>query len=168
MKLNNLMPNINNIFTALLSNADLVKLFYYNSYNPLSESNVADPSILIKPKVNNAINPKQRFFPIPFNDDVMTEQMTTLHIYYAMGERRDRGILEALLYFDIICHQDLWMVSGNIRPYMIMNEISKTLSNTRVAGITKFKFDNFAIVWPVKDHPGYRMIPEIEMSNLRK
>lgn len=112
---------INKIIEMLLANQDLCKLLYYNDYNPLDQANISDTRVLLLDKI----------YPMPKYPDAEIEKTSRLCVY--MSNIRpfgnNDGFVEPKLCFEVICHQDVWLVDSNLRPFLIMNNIDEMFNN---------------------------------------
>ena len=99
-------------------------LYYYSdietfNYNPLSQPNIEDTSILLMEHV----------FPLPKMPDLETEQKGYLTVVLSGGDNHaddsNSGYRRVNLIFDIICHLKQWIIQDSYRVYKIAEELDK-------------------------------------------
>jgi len=112
---------LNKVIEYILGSQNLCKLLYYDTNNPLDESDITDTSILIMNKI----------YPMPKYSMAETEKTSRLSIYFRDFKKFENniGFREPLLCFDIMSHQDCWMIDSDIRPLRIFHEIDKLFNN---------------------------------------
>ena len=118
----------NKIIQLLLASQNLCKLLYYNTTNPLNESTISDTSVLLFDKL----------FPMMKYPDAETEKSSRLCVYFRdiIPFKTNEGFREPKLCFDIICHQNVWLVNSNERPFLIMEEIDKIFNDQYIPEIS--------------------------------
>jgi hypothetical protein len=117
---------INEIIKLILGSQDLLKLLYYDSKDPLSEADISDPHSLFG----------QNVFAYPKKPDVQENAIGMVCAYFDRfaKNRENKEVKNGLIIFNVICHVDKWLVTGNIRPYLIIHEL-ETLFNSRIRSI---------------------------------
>jgi hypothetical protein len=106
--------NVYYAIEELLKSQPLLKLLMYEEYNPLSKPNIVNPKSLIPEYIYPG-------FKIP---DVIEKQQSILTVECDNAKLSSNPEFTNMkLVFNIMCHTDLWMIKGSIRPYMIMEEI---------------------------------------------
>jgi hypothetical protein len=128
--------NVTLAIEELLADQDLLKLLKYDSSTPLSQSDIATPSDLLF----------DRIFPYPKIPTAQEEQKTMLTLMFSSGHLNNNIKFKTYkMVFNIICHVDLWRISGNIRPYMILHRIDTIFNEKRGSpfSLGKILFDGF-------------------------
>jgi len=112
---------INKTLEILLTSNDLCKLLYYNDTNPLSQSNVSDPSSLILSKI----------FPFPQIPESQEDVVSLINVYFSNMQpySPNNGAKKELLTFDIMSHLNIWTIESALRPYAILEEIDLLFNN---------------------------------------
>ena len=125
---NELNDIINNVISEkILRNQTICKMLYYYpsetslNYNPLSQPDIADTSILLMDKI----------FPLPKMPDASTEQSGYMTVTVTGGDSsyENQGYRYVNLVFDLIFHLDTWCVKSGLRPYKVAEEIDKMFNN---------------------------------------
>lgn len=131
-KFKELNKNINDTLSQVISSQNLCKLIEYDTYNPLSESDIADTSTLLFNKI----------FPFPKIPDIQDEENTSLCVLFDnfSTDKRNFMIKEGVLTLLIISHNNLWKINGGIRPFSIMHELDELFVGKRIVGIKELQF----------------------------
>jgi hypothetical protein len=158
-----LNKNINDILTKIYANQNLCKLLYYDHDNPLSQTDIADTTVLYTDTLN------QRIIPKPFTPDITDERKSTLNIVLNNFKGENKQFYTTVsVDFVIMSHINLWDISDgsglvSIRPWLIMEEINKTFNRERTVGMGKNLFEHGRIVRPNEYFAGYIYSFESEM-----
>ena len=124
----NMSSNVYYAVGKILDNQDLLKLIYYDSYNPLSEPDIVEPKKILIPEY---VYPG---FKIPDIDD---KQQVILTVECDSAKLSGNPkFTNSKLVFNIMCHTKLWMIDGEIRPYLICEEIDKIFGEKRNTNLT--------------------------------
>jgi len=151
----NLGKDLYDIMMALMEDQDLMKLLYYTSDDPLSETNV-DPydlintNILIVPRIP-AIEVLRNFLIIRFDNFSLSN-----NIYFKSNR----------IIFDVVCHNDQWIIEGDtLPPFLIMEKIDAIINRNKFNGIGKISFIHADIVAYTEEYIGYSMVYSSYDSN---
>lgn len=150
-----LNDNVTQVLLKLLESQNLCKLLHYISDDPLSEPDI-DPYLLIHKNI----------FPlpkIPEVSDTKCNYLTVVFDTFRLGE--NKGVKDGTLMFTVFVHNDLWLISGQLRPFSIMHEIDKLFNNQRIIGVKKLQFESGRFVAPNKDYSGYQVIYKVVSGN---
>jgi hypothetical protein len=126
----------NTIIQMMQSDQQLCKLLYYDTDQPLAESDIVDTSIL-----SNKDNPDRRIFAIPFSPDVHASQKTTIHIELSKSEMTEEKYYKTVnICFIVLCHNHLWELytginSISLRPNKISARLFELFYNKQSIGI---------------------------------
>lgn len=144
----NLGKDLYDIMLALMEDQDLMKLLYYTSSNPLSESTI-DPyelvnsNILIVPRIP-AIEIVKNFLIIRFDNFALSN-----NIYFKSNS----------IIIDVVCHNNQWIIEGDtLRPFLIMEKIDTIINQSKFNGIGKIGFVHADIVAYTEEYIGYSMV----------
>ncbi len=151
--------NINKILEKLVSSQDLCKYLYYDSDNPIAESDIDDPSSSLLYK---------KIFPYPTSTEIFKDAdgkviaksvINVLFDDFRMGSQNTKFKYGKLI-FVILCHTSLWRLqaTGQLRPYCILNEIDEMFSEQRVIGIGKGEFESCSLTWSDQNYSGYKLV----------
>lgn len=137
LKLELLSPNLVLIIDEILNNQNICKYLYYNTKNPLGESNLTLPANSLK---------LTKVYPCRINTAI-TDECTQLRIYYPGAKLNAVGATEDIwVSFDILCHINLWLINDGtnslIRPYEIMKELTN-LFDQSLSTVGKLVFKEF-------------------------
>lgn len=108
----------------LLSSQNLCRLLYYDNENPLSKSNpdIDNTSILL---FNN-------IYPLPKPPTPQENEKSYLTIHLTKAKRTDgNSFKDYKLIIGIVCHINLWKISGGLRPLLISHEIDELFNKKR-------------------------------------
>lgn len=136
----------------LMNNEDIVKLVGNDTHRPYESDR--KPISAIAPNGTD-----QRFLPYPFDVEYREGIRSQIHIYYPAMTFEGNDIVEnVIVWFDIVCHTDLWLIEKHlegtryeklIRPYElakgIANEMKKVTVNRRDLTIDLVSFDHLAV-----------------------
>lgn len=109
---------INKIIESIRSDMELCKYIKYNTEHPIDESDFKTTSLI-----------RKNIFPLPKVPDTNSESSTFINVYIRnyIPSRKNRSFSVISINIDIISHLDLWMMDGEIRPYIIANKIDKLM-----------------------------------------
>lgn len=144
---------INKVIELIRSDKDLCKYIKYNTEYPLEEPDF---------KTNELI--RKKIFPLPKIPDVKSEASTFVNIYIRnyIPSRRNRSFSVIAINIDIMSHLDLWMLDGEIRPYVIASKIDELMKATMFdEAYSQTELD--AMDWKVfsDSYHGYRLTYEL-------
>ena len=158
-----LNDSINKTYELLLGSTDLVKLLYYNDSDPLKNTAVSDPTVLIE---NN-------LFPYQYVPEAQEDVKSLVCAYFfdISPYKGNRGAArEELLCFDIIVHSSIWRINSALRPYSIMSQIDLLFNNKQYSELSmkNIYFENaIPMKWSNYFH-GHRMLYQLgNDSNMR-
>jgi len=134
----------NTTIQEITSSQNLCKLIYYNTLNPLSETNLTQNE-----RISLLFN---KIFPMPnwsFAEDCKDSRLC---IYFGESTPYDSnsGFRPINLYIDVICHLDVWKITSGMRPYLILNELDKLFNNQKISNISINKIYFLGLSPPVK------------------
>lgn len=150
--------NLFKIANLLLSNARLGRLLKYTGKNPFSEEYENIPQ---KELLHNNI----KVVPLVKEDETNTE--STLVIIFDEGEVQDNKEFKNLS-FDILVYTPLseWIINDiNLRPFLIMSEVEKSLKNKRIESVGTIDYLGFSLHLITDIMSCYRMRFFIDVFN---
>lgn len=150
--------NLLKIANQLLDNQRLLKLLKYTDQNPFSKSKdeIDKGSILHK---------NIKVVPIVKESDNDTESV--LAIVFKKGTIDDNSEFKNI-YFDILIYVPLseWILNDiNLRPFLIMTEIEKSLKNKKIESIGTIDYSGFELELVTDIMSCYRMSFSIDVFN---
>lgn len=130
--------NLQKIVTRLMANDDLVNLLYYTDKDPLSQPHLSDEQ------------KKEEVFEelikvIPYMPD-RKDSRSTIAIVVLNGTKVDSNteFLRLKLGISIRIPLDSWLIKNtNLRPFLILGEIQKSLDGKKINGIGKISGGDF-------------------------
>lgn len=148
---------LNDILQKIYASQDLCKLLYYDVSNPLEQADIIDTKILFTDKMN------KRIFTTPFNLDIAEIQKTTLTIcvYHSEIDNNNVFYKDIMIDFIIVSHVNLWELDTdneyetNLRPNLIVNELSKLFNREYTVGIGKNHYASLKQYRPNQWYSGY-------------
>lgn len=152
-----LNDNINKVLMKLLSSQDLCKYLYYNSSNPLSESDITDVTDLLYTKIFPYPTPTSVFK----NSDGEPTASSIINVFfddYTLSEVNNK-FKSGVLVFRVLVHMSLWKLdTSKLRPYCILNLIDEMFNEGRVIGLGKGEFESCRIIWEDENYSGYALV----------
>jgi hypothetical protein len=130
--------NLFKIANLLLSNARLGRILKYTDMNPFSKEHEDVPQ---KELLHNNI----KVIPLVKEDETNTESVIV--IIFNEGEINDNKEFKDL-YFDVMVYTPLseWAINDiNLRPFLTMSEIEKSLKNKRIESIGTIQYLGFSL-----------------------
>ena len=127
----------------------MCKLLNYNTYTPLSESAVTDNVSLLFDKI----------YPFPFTPDITSDASCILNVMFDEFElgRTNPYFKNNQLSFVVLCHNDLWRIENNLRPFSVLNEIDTLFNKQNGFGVGKMEFDRGNLIWANSKYSGYKV-----------
>jgi hypothetical protein len=128
--------NLFKIANLLLSNARLGRLLKYTDMNPFSEEHVDVPQ---KELLHNNV----KIVPLVKEDETNTESVVA--IVFTEGRVEDNREFKKVS-FDVMVYVPLseWILNDvNLRPFLIISEIEKSLKDKRIQSLGTIKYKGF-------------------------
>lgn len=131
--------NLSKIAIRLLKNQNLCKYLIYTDNSPLDNPDVTDPikeilhkNIKIVPQVNVEENSSKSTVVITYNNAIVDE---------SNSEFKNVDLF-VLVYVPL----SEWIINDvNLRPFLIISEIEKSLKDKRVEGLGKLKYQGWEV-----------------------
>lgn len=132
--------NLQKIFHRLQSNQNLLKLLYYTDKDPLSQPDLTEEQIkkevfekLIK--IVPRVGPKET-----------AHSIVTLRIVNGVVNVRNSEFVNLKINLEVFIPLTQWIIKNeNLRPFLIMGEINKSLDDKKVNGMGKMQFEDFEL-----------------------
>ena len=150
---------LNTVIDKMLTSQDLCKLLYYDNDTPLSQSDLADTSVL-----SSKENPDRRIFAIPFDPDVHAAQKTTIHVEVNQSEKAEDVFYKNVnITFIILCHNHLWELetgtsSISLRPNSIVNKLFDLFYNQGSIGLGTPFYSRTENIYFNDEISGYQLV----------
>lgn len=145
------------IARRLADNNNLCRLLINTDFNPLST-----------PVENTAALLNKNILVVPRVDERDFHLDSKIAILFNGGNVNNENdeFKDLQLNIMIFCPFDSWIInSNNLRPFMIMSEIEKSLKNKRINGIGVLKYTGFELTTVTDDTSCYTMTFEIDVFN---
>lgn len=150
--------NLFKIANLLLSNTRLGRLLKYTDKSPFSEEHEDVPQ---KSLLHNNV----KVVPLVKEEETNTESVIV--IIFNEGEVQDNKEFKNL-FFDIMVYTPLneWILNDiNLRPFLIMSEIEKSLKNKRIESIGTIDYLGFSLSLVTDIMSCYKMRFSINVFN---
>ena len=145
--------NLQKIVRALMGNQNLLKYLYYTDKNPLSHEDLTDEQkrkevfeklIKIVPRVG------------PKEDD---KSIISIRVSRGATNAENSEFRDLLLSIEIFTPLTQWLLkSDNLRPFLIMGEIQKTLAGKKVNGLGKLSGGDFSLNYMTEEISCYEQM----------
>ena len=156
-KLELLAPNLIIILSQLVNNQKICKLINYNSEDALNQPDLILPQ-------NNLI--KHKVFPFPFPINFQDEECTNIRVYYPKVDFKNNEIVvDEEIFFDIVCANNLWLISGSVRPYEIASEIFNIFRKKSIETLGRMQFIAMYHVHINESYDAVRLVAKIVQYN---
>jgi hypothetical protein len=135
----------------LLDNPRLRRLLKYTDEDPLSKDLHKDPS---KKEILH-----RNITVVPLVNEEDNNSESTVVLVFTEGEVLDNKEFKSLS-FDVVVYTPLseWLLNDiNLRPFLIMSEIEKTLKNRRVESLGTIQYEGFNLQLVTDIMSSYRM-----------
>lgn len=150
--------NLFKIANLLLSNARLGRLLKYTDMNPFSEEHEDVPQ---KELLHNNV----KIVPLVKEDETNTESV--IAVVFTEGRVEDNKEFKKVA-FDIMVYVPLneWILNDtNLRPFLIISEIEKSLKDKRIQSLGTIKYNGFEVSLVTDILSCHRMGFEIDVFN---
>lgn len=128
------------ILDRLINNDDLMKLLYYVDNNPLSKPSISK-EVINKEILGELIKiiPK-----LKLDELKVLKPHLVLRIENGRINNENQEFTDITLYFDLIVPLNEWSIkTGNLRPFLILGEIQKSLNGKTVNGFGRLQDGGF-------------------------
>lgn len=124
--------NLQKIVSRLMANDNLVKLLYYTDKDPLSQPTLTDTQkkeLIFEKliKIIPRVGPKET-----------ASSIVAVRVKNGQIISKNQEFMELTLSFEVFVPLTQWILkSDNLRPFLIMGEIKKSLDNKEINGLGK-------------------------------
>lgn len=117
------------IVKKLINNENLKKLLFYPVREALEKPDLTEEETFGLLHKNIRVVPQ-----LPIEEDINSYIIITFDNF--VTNEANPLYRDNIITFDVICHMDTWVMTGyQLRPYMIMGEIDRMLSDQKLCGI---------------------------------
>ena len=145
--------NLQKIIRALMGNQNLLKYLYYTDKDPLSHEDLTDEQkrkeifeklVKIVPRVG------------PKEDD---KSIISIRVSRGATNAENSEFRDLLLSIEVFTPLTQWLLkSDNLRPFLIMGEIQKTLAGKKVNGLGKLSGGDFSLNYMTEEISCYEQM----------
>ena len=145
--------NLQKIVRALMGNQNLLKYLYYTDKDPLSHEDLTDEQkrkevfeklIKIVPRVG----PKED-----------AKSLISIRVSRGVTNTENSEFRDLLLSIEVFTPLTQWLLkSDNLRPFLIMGEIQKTLAGKKVNGLGKLGGGDFSLNYMTEEISCYEQM----------
>lgn len=130
--------NLQKIITALMANNELVNLLYYTDKEPLSQPNLTDDE-----KKKEIFNNLIRIIPKVTAEETV-KSIISITVESGTQDPDNKEFKNLSLKIETFCPFTQWIIkSDNLRPFLILGNIQKTLNGLTINGLGKLKGGDF-------------------------
>lgn len=144
--------NLQLIVRRLFKNQDLLKLLYYSDKDPLNQPDLDDDQIQ-KEVFEKLIKVVPRVGAKETAQSIVALQVNNGRLNSENNEFRDISIS-----FEVFVPMEQWFLKNqNLRPFLIMGELQKSLDGKTINGLGKMRFYSFEINFLTEEISCYEM-----------
>lgn len=150
-KLQVLGANLQKIMLRLGENQRLLRYLYYEDKDPLNKDHAnVDFSDIFKKQI--------KIIPIIGNIED-AKSIISMRVLSGTVIKGSSEFMDISLNIEVFVPTTQWILKGdNLRPFLIMGEICKSLDGKEVKGMGKMNFDNFSINFLTEEMSAYQMM----------
>lgn len=127
--------NLRLIFERLMENQKLLRYLYYTDKDPLNKN---------KPDVTSKDVYGEHIKPIPIVYAGEEHSVITVKVFKGNPAYENTEMIDVFINIEVFVPLTQWLLkSDNMRPYLIMGEIQKSLDNTAIEGLGNLKAAGF-------------------------
>lgn len=132
--------NLQKIVRSLMKNEDLIKYLYFTDKDPLSHENLSD-----KDKQEKIFQKLIKIVPV-IGPKETAQSIISIRVVNGTTNLENSEFRDILLSVEIFVPVTQWILkSDNLRPFLIMGEIQKSLSGKKVNGLGKISGGDFSL-----------------------
>ena len=149
--------NLYKIISRLMANDNLVKLLYYTDHDPLSH-----PALTEEEKREKVFSKLIKFIPLigPKETD---NSIIVLRVASAKNIQWNQEFQNITISIEIFVPITQWVIKNeNLRPFLIMGEIQKSLANKTINGMGKILGGDFTLNFLTEEISCYEQIFTIQ------
>ena len=154
-KTGNLMelgPQLQKIMNRLMANNNLVNLLYYNDMDPLNQPHLTDEQ-----KRNEVFNKLLKIIP-RVGPKETANSIVTLRVASGQTVGNNKEFMTLVLSLEVFVPLTQWIVKNeNLRPFLILGEISKSLKDKKIDGLGKIIGGDFSLNFLTEEIGCYEM-----------
>jgi hypothetical protein len=143
--------NLSIIAKRLLSNQKLCKYLKYTNDSPLDNPDIINPA-------KDILHKNIKIVPLVNVEENTTESTVVIVLESASVDEDNTEFNKITLSVQVYTPLREWQINDiNLRPFLIISEIEKTLRGKRIEGLGKITYHGFSLELLTADLSGYRM-----------
>lgn len=148
--------NLQKIVSRLMANDDLVNLLYYNDMEPLDK-----PHLTMEQKRNEVFNKLIKIIP-RVGPKETANSLITIRVANGHTFGNNTEFMTLTISVEIFVPLTQWILKNeNLRPFLIMSEIKKSLNGKEINGLGKIKGGDFDLNFLTEEISCYEQIFKI-------
>ena len=142
--------NAQYIIKRLLANQDLLKLLYYTDKDPLSHED------LTQEQIQNEVFGKLVKVVPRIGPHETAHSVVALRIARGRGLAQNSEFKNVVIGIEVFVPMTQWVIKDtNLRPFAIMGEVQKSLSNKKIEGLGKLIGGDFDLNFLTEEIAAY-------------
>ena len=138
--LGELGPNMQKMLSRLMNNQDLMKLLYYTDKDPLSNKDFS------KEEIKEKIYEKLIKIVPKVEEQEKSNSIVAFRVMRGIKNAKNNEFQDIAFEIEVIVPLSQWKIKGeNLRPFAIISEIQKSLSNKLVDGFGRIVGGDFEL-----------------------
>lgn len=148
--------NLQKIVRALMANDELVNLLYYTDKDPFSQ-----PNLNTQQKNEEVFNKLIKIIPKVTSEETV-KSIISLTIESGTQDSENKEFKNISLKIESFCPFTQWVIkSDNLRPFLILGNIQKSLNGLTINGLGKLKGGDFELSFLTDEISSYTQVFEI-------
>lgn len=149
--------NLHKIISRLMANDNLVKLLYYTDPDPLEK-----PTVTEKEKQDKVFGKLIKFIPVVGPKET-ANSLIVLRVASARNVTWNQEFQNITLSIEVFVPMTQWVIKNeNLRPFLIMGEIQKSLVGKKINGMGKILGGDFTLNFLTEEISCYEQIFTIQ------
>ena len=148
--------NLQKIVRALMANDELVNLLYYTDKDPLAQTNLNTQQ-----KNDEIFGKLIKIIPKVTSEETV-KSIISLTIESGTQDSENKEFKNISLKIESFCPFTQWVIkSDNLRPFLILGNIQKSLNGLTINGLGKLKGGDFELSFLTDEISSYTQVFEI-------
>lgn len=148
--------NLQKIVRALMANDELVNLLYYTDKDPLAQTNLNTQQ-----KNEEIFGKLIKIIPKVTSEETV-KSIISLTIESGTQDSDNKEFKNISLKIESFCPFTQWVIkSDNLRPFLILGNIQKSLNGLTINGLGKLKGGDFELSFLTDEISSYTQVFEI-------
>lgn len=145
--------NLQNIVKRLMANDNLVNLLYYTDKDPLSQPHLTDEE-----KRDLILHKLIKVVPKVGAKEIVTS-LVTIEVVSGITNGFNKEFKNIKLSLEVFTPVTQWLIkSDNLRPFLILGEIEKSLKGKTVNGLGRLEGGDFELNFLTEEISSYKQV----------